>query len=289
MTGRRSLIGVVVAVALGATSTSPGEATPPACSAAVMGKAVFSAVDIDERSSSRLVVTHTVELTTDLGDALANDGVKFSLPSGASVVRPRGDVSAGPDGVIFVAHKVGSVAIAATWTQDDGNGGTCRGRASTTLRVQAATRMPRLRNIRADEHLHPNLRWDLLWRLGVDLGRHADLDPVTVMARGVSQPRLPSARVRFRSVTVPLRLGDRGFSHTGQHHIGLPRWLVTTAGDESAFYVDGDERGIPSPRNVPLGYEVKVFQSGRLLAHLRLAGQCNSTICDMRTIKVQLN
>ncbi len=202
VTGRRSLIGVVVAVALGATSTSPGQATPPACSAAVMGKAVFSAVDIDERSSSRLVVTHTIEVSADLGDTLANDGVKFSLPSDAAAVRPHGDVNAGPDGVIFVAHKVGPVAIAATWSQDDGNGGTCRGSASTTLRVQAATRMPRLRNILADEHLHPSFRFGLLWRFGVDLGRRADLDPVTVMARGVSQPRLPGPHVRFRSVTV---------------------------------------------------------------------------------------
>ena len=149
--------------------------------------------------------------------------------------------------------------------------------------------MPRLRNVRADEHLHPNLRWDLLWRFGVDLGRHADLDPVVVMARGVAQPRLPGARVPFKRVTVRLRLGDRRLSDTGEHHIGLPRWLITTAGDASAFYVDGDEQGIPSPRDVPLGYEVKVIQSGRLIAHLRLAGVCNSTICNMRTIKVQLN
>ena len=282
------MVGMVVAVALGATSVSAGQSTPPACSAAVMGKPVFSAVDLDELQSSRLIATHTLRVTADLGDTLANDGVKFSLPSGATVVRPHGDVNAGQDGVIFVAHRTGPVAIAATWTQDDGTGGTCGGSGSTTLRVQAATRMPRLRNVRADEHLHPNLRWDLLWRFGVDLGRRVDLDPVTVMARGVSQPRLPGPHVRFRSVTVALRLGDQGLSHTGQHHISLPRWLVTTAGDESAFYVDGDEQGIPSPRDVPLGYEVKVIQSGRLIAHLRLAGVCNSTICNMRTIKVRL-
>ena len=93
----------------------------------------------------------------------------------------------------------------------------------------------------------------------------------------------------FKRVTVRLRLGDRRLSDTGEHHIGLPRWLITTAGDASAFYVDGDEQGIPSPRDVPVGYEVKVIQSGRLIAHLRLAGVCNSTICNMRTIRVQLN
>ena len=63
---------------------------------------------------------------------------------------------------------------------------------------------------------------------------------------------------------------------------------IATGGDRGAFYVIGDENGIPSPTNVPLGYEVEVFQSGRLIAHLRLAGVCNSLNCDMRTIKVQL-
>ena len=34
--------------------------------------------------------------------------------------------------------------------------------------------------------------------------------------------------------------------------------------------------------------EVKVLQSGRLLARLRLAGVCNSFACAMRTIEVEL-
>jgi hypothetical protein len=42
------------------------------------------------------------------------------------------------------------------------------------------------------------------------------------------------------------------------------------------------------PLVAPLGYEVKVLQSGRSLARLRLAGVCNSFACAMRTIKVQL-
>ena len=60
-----------------------------------------------------------------------------------------------------------------------------------------------------------------------------------------------------------------------------------TEGDHDAFDLLGDARGT-TPRNAPLGYEVKVLQSGRLLAHLRLAGVCNSFACDMRTVKVQL-
>ena len=42
------------------------------------------------------------------------------------------------------------------------------------------------------------------------------------------------------------------------------------------------------PSVAPLGYEVKVLQSGRSLARLRLAGVCNSFACANRTIKVQL-
>lgn len=65
--------------------------------------------------------------------------------------------------------------------------------------------------------------------------------------------------------------------------------MITTGGDQRVFYVDGDARGIISTRDVTLGYEVEVLQSGRLIAHLRLAGRCNSTICNMRTVKVQLS
>jgi len=189
--------------------------------------------------------------------------------------------------VLFTADAAGPLAVTATWTQDDGGGGKCTGSASTTLQVQAATRMPRLKDERAVEHLHPNLKFDLLWRYGTNLGPTADLDPVTIMARGVNRPRLPGAKVPFRTATVPLRVGDPGFSGVKQRHISLPRWTVTTGGDHSAFYVDGDAQHLPMT-NVPLGYEVEVFQSGRLIAHLRLAGRCNSTVCQMQTVKVQL-
>ena len=206
VTGRLSGIGLVGMIgmavafgAFGATSVSAGQSTPPACSAAVMGKPVFSAVDLDELQSSRLVATHTLRVTADLGDTLAIDGVTFSLPAGATVVRPHGDVNAGQDGVIFVAHRTGPVAIAATWTQDDGTGRTCRGAGATTsesgrrlgCRV-CGTSSPTSICTRASGLA-------LLWRFGVDLGRRVDLDPVTVMARGVSQPRLPGPHVRFRA------------------------------------------------------------------------------------------
>ena len=177
--------------------------------------------------------------------------------------------------------------VTATWTQDDGGGGKCAGSASVTLQLQAATRMPRLKDERAIEHLHPNLKFDLLWRYATDLGPTADLDPVTVMARGVSRSRLPGAKVPFKTVTVPLRVGDPGFNGVKQRHISLPRWMFTTGGDSSAFYVDGDAQNLPMT-DVPLGYEVSVFQSGRVIAHLRLAGHCNSTVCHMQTVRVQL-
>jgi hypothetical protein len=64
--------------------------------------------------------------------------------------------------------------------------------------------------------------------------------------------------------------------------------------------VDGDDRrrprrllrrwrrARPLGSDVPLGYEVTVFQSGGLIAHLRLAGHCSSTVCDMQTVKVRI-
>jgi hypothetical protein len=264
---------------------------PPSCPARVVAQPRFSASDLDETGltgSSRLVATHAIQATTDFGSTLVDEGsIGFSLPAGATALRSHGDVSAGPGGVLFAAGAAGPLVITAAWTQDDGGGGTCAGSASITLQLRAATRMPRLKDERAVEHLHPNLKFDLLWKYGTNLGPTADLDPVTVMARGVNRPRPPGAKVRFKTVAAPLRVGDPGFSGVKQRHINLPRWTVTTGGDLSAFYVDGDALHLPMT-DVPLGYEVKVFQSDRLIAHPRLAGRCNSTVCHMHTVKVQL-
>jgi hypothetical protein len=179
------------------------------------------------------------------------------------------------------------VPVTITWTQDDGNGGTCAGSASTILQLQPATRIGRMKNIRAAEHQHPNLKFDLLWSFGANVGRNGDLDPVRVMARGVRRPRLPGGKLRFKTVTVPLRDGDPGFADAKTYRITLPGWEIETGGDHHAFGIRGDARDT-TPRNAPLGYEVKVVQSGRLLARLRLAGVCNSFACTMRTIKVKL-
>ena len=168
-----------------------------------------------------------------------------------------------------------------------GNRGTCAGSASTTLQLQPATPVGRMTNTRAAEHQHPNLKFDLLWSFGVDVGRTADLDPVQVMARGVRRPRLPGAKLPFKSVTVPLRVGAPGFIDAKTYHINVPRWTIRTGGDHHGFYISGNARGT-SPRYATLGYEVKVLQSGGLLARLRLAGRCNSLACDMRTVRVQL-
>jgi hypothetical protein len=93
-------------------------------------------------------------LTTDFGDTLA-DHVTFSMPASVTVIRPHGDFNAGASGLIFFSDQSGAVPVTITWTQDDGNGGTCAGNASTILQLQAATRIGRMKNIRAAEHLHP--------------------------------------------------------------------------------------------------------------------------------------
>jgi hypothetical protein len=277
------VIGALVALGFGAVSQSRGQLPVAPCSAVVAGQPSFSASDVDELQSGRLIATHALELTTDFGDTVADD-VRFSMPASVTVIRPHGDFNAGPSGVIFFSEQSGAVPVAVTWTQDDGNGGTCAGTASTTLELEPATPIGRMKNVRAAEHLHPNLKFDLLWSFQAIIGRSGDLDPVQVMARGVRQPRLPSARVPFKTVTVPLRDGDPG---ARTYRITVPGWEIRTEGDDDAFDLLGDARGT-TPRNAPLGYEVKVLQSGRLLAHLRLAGVCNSFACDMRTVEVQL-
>ena len=282
------LLAALLAFSFGAASQSRGEMSPPPCSTAVAGQPTFSASDMDELLSSRLIATHTIQVTTDFGATLVDDGsVRFSVPPSATVIRPHGDVNAGPWGLVLYSEKSGPVPVTATWTQDDGGGGKCAGSASTTLQLQPATPIGRMTNTRAAEHQHPNFRFDLLWRFGAYVGRTADLDPVQVMARGVNQPRLPGAKLPFKTVTVPLRLGDPGFNDTKTYRISLPRWTIETGGDHHGFYLNGDARDL-TPRNATLGYEVKVLQSGRLLARLRLAGRCNSFACDMRTVKVQL-
>ena len=280
------VIGALLALGFGAVSQSRGQVPVAPCSATVAGQPGFSASDLDELQSGRLIATHTLELTTDFGDTLPDD-VRFSMPPSVTVIRPHGDINAGSSGLIFFSDQSGAVPVTATWTQDDGNGGTCAGTASTILQLQPATRIGRMRNIRVAEHLHPNLRFDLLWSFGADVGRNGDLDPVQVMARGVRQPRLPGHGVAFKTVTVPLRDGDPRFTDAKTYRIALPGWEIETGGDHHAFGLRGDARGT-TPRDAPLGYEVKVLQSGRLLAHLRLAGVCNSFACAMRTVKVQL-
>ena len=290
---RRALgvIAALLALGLSVAAAGWGAAPPPPCPAGVVAVPTFVSSDQDESGSSRLVATHTISVFPDFGETTVDDGsVRWVVPATANVIGSQRLVDSllnfGPGGLVFVSDVAGATPLTATWTQDDGSGGQCMGSASTTLQLEPATRMPRLKNERALEHLHPNLKYDLLWRYATNLGPTTDLDPVIVMARGISQPRLPGAKVPFKTVTVPLRLGDPGFSHVKQQHILLPHWSITTSGDESAFDLGGDERFPPNYVVVPLGYEVKVLQSGQLIARLRLAGHCSNLMCHMRTIKV---
>jgi hypothetical protein len=120
---------------------------------------------------------------------------ELSVPAIVTVIRPHGDIDAGPSGLIFFSDQSGAVPVTITWTQDDGNGATCAGSASTILQLQPATGVGRIKNALKAAHQHPNLKNDLLWRFGANVGRNGDLDPVQVMARGVRQPRLPGPHV----------------------------------------------------------------------------------------------
>src|SRR5450755_4583922 len=81
------------------------------------------------------------------------------MPASVTVIRPHGDINAGPSGLIFFSDQSGAVPVTIIWTQDDGNGGTCAGNASSILQLQPATRIGRMKNIRPAEHQHPNLKF----------------------------------------------------------------------------------------------------------------------------------
>ena len=115
----------------------------------------------------------------------------------------------------------------------------CTGSATIPLQLQPAAATPRFKNLRAAEHLHPNLKFDLSWAFTANLGPTPDLDPVQVMARGVRAARLPGSKAPFKTVTIPLRSGDPGFDPTKQFHIPLPGWRIDAVGDHTTIGVQG--------------------------------------------------
>ena len=195
----RVLVGALLVIGFGPASQGLSQVAPPSCPAGVVAQPTFSASDLDEAGSSQLVATHTIQVTTDFGSTLVDEGsIGFSLPASAIAVPPHGDLSAGPGGVLFTARAAGPLVVTATWTQDDGGGGKCAGSAPTTLPLLAATPMPRLKDERAVEHLHPNLKFDLLWRYGTNLGPTADLDPVRSWRAESTARDCPARKCRSR-------------------------------------------------------------------------------------------
>ena len=110
VTRPRIVLVALLAVGLGAASQSRGQVPPPPCSSAVAGQPTFSASDLDERLSSRLIATHTIRVTADLSETVVDGRVRFSMPPSATVIGPHGEVNAGPWGLIFFFRKVGSGA-----------------------------------------------------------------------------------------------------------------------------------------------------------------------------------
>ena len=286
---RRIAVGAILALALGPATQAGGQGQPPPCSPSVNDQPSLNAIDEDEAASSTLVATHTIRADTDFGSPppfLHEDDstIVMSPPAGATTFAHE----SGNGRLTFFSPASGAVPISITWTQSDGTStGMCRGSATVPLQLQPATPAPRFKNIRAVEHLHPNLKFDLSWAFGTSLGPTADLDPVQLMARGVRAARLPGSKVPFKTVTIPLRSSDPGFKGDKQYRIPLPGWQIESNDDHSVVGVQGHSL-IHSFRNRPLGYEVKLLQDGRQLIRLRLAGACSAGICKMRIVKVQL-
>jgi hypothetical protein len=263
---RRVLISLL---GLGALIAAPagGQAPPPPCPAGVADQPTLEASDLDELQSSTLVATHTLEV-----QAPDEDGVSVSAP-GATLEPKRG----------FFSDTPGPLPVTVTWTQDDGTGtGRCRAGASTTLQLVAPTPLPRLKN--ALTHEKVDLKYALGWSYAATLRPLSDHRPVQVSFRGLRRARLPGSRVRFKTVTIPLRIGEPGYQRV--RHISLSRLSVQASGDYSALYVKADST-VSTHHSKPLGYDIKLTQAGRLLARWRLAGRCSAFNCEMRKVKVQ--
>jgi len=273
MRTRRILMAAVFAGGLFAAHQAGGQSPPPPCPAGVAAQPEFDAIDLDEFPGTTLVATHSLRVRVS---GAPTDDITVSAPGIQGTAKP-GELT-------FFSDTPGPLPVNATWTQDDGTGhGTCTATASTTLQLQPATPIPRLKTLLRFQKT--NLKYALNWSFGADLGPTADLRPLLVQWRGVRQSRLPGPSVPFKTLMAPLRSIDPGY-HALPRKLPLPRMLfqLSAAKDIVGVHVDS----ITSTHHArPVAYDIEVSQAGRLLARFRLAGACSAFNCTMRTVKVQ--
>lgn len=253
-----------------------GQSSPPPCSPQVADQPTIDVVDLDERKSSTLVATHSLQVAVD-----------FFAPTAAAdkssvVVSVAG--STGPSPLNFSSDTPGSLPVTVTWTQDDGTGrANCSASASSTVDLQVPTPIPRFKNLLTGETVR--MRYTLGWSFGAFLKGNEDHRPVTVRFRGWRHPRLPDGSVPFKLLTAPIRRSDPGFRFEA-HKLALPRVEATVTAGPDIVAVKLDSTTTTHHAR-PVGYDIWLTQGDRTLARFRLAGSCGAFNCDMRTVKVQ--
>ena len=190
-----------LSAALGALLVAPGAQAqgPPPCSAGNAYGVTFTVYEDGERAP--LVATHDVRVLAEWSDDAALERPQLSVPEGVRVLDTR------PRQIRVIAPVSASLAVTAAWTQpaDPSNpdsAARCAATQTTALPVLATERA------RAVYGIHRG-GFDALSSFAVLPDRdRADLSPLTITARVGRAARFPPARVRARTMTVPMRRVD---------------------------------------------------------------------------------
>lgn len=203
----------------------------------------------------------------------------------------------GGDVVNAMADAPGTLVAGALMSSYRGpDGATCALAGSASFEIKAATspvvsKLRRPRPFPAD----PPLLRDTNFSFTVKPGPTGDRNPLTVEARAVLRAKLPGKGVKAKTKTVALRGSDlvdepdrgrlpcalicppkvRSWPKGAQVNV----FDLGSSGVPSGLEVKVTApRGVPGrgrfPGHTPFGVDVKVLQSGRTIARLRVAGEC---------------
>jgi hypothetical protein len=205
----------------------------------------------------------------------------------------------GGDEVNAMADSPGTLsanAVMRSYRGPDGDPCTVPGSASFEVRAATSPVVSKLRRPRPFPADPPLLR-DTDFSFTVKPGPTGNRNPLTVEARAVLRARLPGKGVKAKTKVVGLRaediVEDRG--RTGACSVTTlicPPHVRSWSKGPEVYVFDVGRGGVPNglevrltaPRGVPgrgsfpgrtpFGVDVKVLQSGRTIARLRVAGEC---------------
>ena len=205
-------------------------------------------------------------------------------------------------------------AVMRSFRGPDGEPCTVAGSASFEVRAATTPVVSKLRRPRPFPADPPLLR-DTDFSFTVKPGPTGNRDPLTVEARAVLSAKLPGRAAKARTTTVGLREEDvtedrRGSKACSVDTLICPPHVRSWSKGPEVYVFDEGRSGVPSglrvqvtaPRGVPsrgrfpgrtpFGVDVKVLQSGRTVARLRVAGECRAfgqfSKCRYRKLTTQL-